>query len=548
MAKRPLQRIRESSDIDDLRARLKAAEDTLDAIRSGRIDALVVSGDEGDRVLTLSGTGNAYRVFVEAMEEGAATIAQDGTILYSNHCFARIVGDSPEGVVGRSILNFVTKEDQPTFEGLFRESLKDGSAKAELCIRRESGEDIPVLVSLKSLEKFGARALCMVVTDLTEQKRNEKLLAAGKLARHIVEQATEIIVVCDRQGRIIQASHALHEVCESNVLFQPFDEVLRLEIADMRDGHGRRPFSVDEVLQGKTFRGAEVCLYRENEEFAYLLNARPIRDTDEASGCVVTMFDIGERKRVEESLRHSERLAATGRLAASIAHEINNPLEGITNLLYLIETVPGLNATARQYAETAQKELARVAHITKQTLTFYRESSQPQPMNVKEMIEDLATLYASKLQHKRVVLRQQLDEVEIRGYRNEIMQVISNLLLNAVDAVPPQSEIWIRCYASHEWSNSRKPGVRIVIADRGPGISPENRAQLFEPFFTTKGEKGTGLGLWVSRGIVNRHQGFIRLRSSTSPRHNGSVFSIFLPAAPGDASHSNSRQSQLMAS
>src|SRR5579864_1687140 len=307
MAKRPLQRIRETSDIDDLRARLNAAEDTLDAIRSGRIDALVVSGDEGDRVLTLSGTGNAYRVFVEAMEEGAATIAEDGTILYSNHCFARIVGDSPEGVVGRSILNFVTKEDQPTFEGLFRESLKDGSAKAELCIRRESSEEIPVLVSLKSLEKFGARALCMVVTDLTEQKRNEKLLAAGKLARHIVEQATEIIVVCDREGRIIQASHALHEVCEGNVLFQPFDEVLRLEIADLHDGHGRRPFSVDEVLQGKTFRGAEVCLYR-NEEYPYLLNARPIRDTDEASGCVVTMFDIGERKRVEESLRHSERL------------------------------------------------------------------------------------------------------------------------------------------------------------------------------------------------------------------------------------------------
>lgn len=532
MAKRPLQRIRETSDIDDLRARLNAAEDTLDAIRRGAIDALVVSGDEGDRVLTLSGTGNAYRVFVEAMEEGAATIAEDGTILYSNHCFARLVGDSPEGVVGRSILKFVTEEDQATFEGLFRESLKEGSAKAELCLRRESGDEIPVLVSLKSLEKFGARALCMVVTDLTEQKRNEKLLAAGKLARHIVEQATEIIVVCDREGRIIQASHALHEVCEGNVLFQPFDEVLRLEIADLHDGHGRRPFSVDEVLQGKTFRGAEVCLYRENEEYPYLLNARPIRDTDEASGCVVTMFDIGERKRVEESLRHSERLAATGRLAASIAHEINNPLEGITNLLYLIETVPGLNANARQYAETAQKELARVAHITKQTLTFYRESSQPQPMNVKEMIEDLATLYASKLQHKRIVLRQQLEEVEVRGYRNEIMQVISNLLLNAVDAVPPQSEIWIRCYASHEWSNSRKPGVRIVIADRGPGIPEKAREQLFEPFFTTKGERGTGLGLWVSRGIVNRHNGFIHLRSSTDPRHSGSVFSIFLPASP----------------
>ncbi len=162
------------------------------------------------------------------------------------------------------------------------------------------------------------------------------------------------------------------------------------------------------------------------------------------------------------------------------------------------------------------------------------------------MIEDITTLYATKLQQKKIVLHQELDEgVEIRGYRNEIMQVISNLLLNALDAVPQKSEIWLRCYASHEWSNSRKPGVRIVVADRGPGIAPENRAQLFEPFFTTKGERGTGLGLWVSRGIVNRHQGFIRLRSSTDPRHSGSVFSIFLPAAPDHASHNNARQSEL---
>jgi two-component system CheB/CheR fusion protein len=286
-----------------------------------------------------------------------------------------------------------------------------------------------------------------------------------------------------------------------------------------------------------------------NQAFAFLLSARPIRDKEETTGCVVTMFDIGERKRVEESLRHSERLAATGRLAASIAHEINNPLEGITNLLYLIETAPGLDPTARKYAQTAQQELTRVAHITKQTLTFYRESAEPQLLNVKQMIDDIVTLYATKLQHKKIMLHQQLeDDAQIRGYRNEIMQVISNLLLNALDAVPPKTEIWLRCYASHEWSNSRKPGVRIVIADRGPGITAENRAQLFEPFFTTKGERGTGLGLWVSRGIVNRHQGFIRLRSSTDPRHSGSVFSIFLPSVPDQASHSSSRQAERFAS
>jgi PAS domain S-box-containing protein len=546
MSKRQPQKKRETSELEDLRARLNAAEDTLDAIRSGAVDALVVAGDEGDRVLTLSGTGNAYRVFVEAMEEGAATVAEDGTILYSNHCFARLLGGTPAEVVGQAILNFVAAEDRQSFEGLFRESLRDGSAKGELCLQPYDSDEIPVLLALRSLEQFGARALCMAVTDLTEQKRNEKLLAEGRLARMIVEQATEIIAVCDRQGRIVQASHALHELCGTNVMYEPFDSILRLRFEDSMDADQAEKFSINEVLEGQTFHGVEVSVGRGNQTFPFLLSARPIREKEEATGCVVTMFDIGERKRVEESLRHSERLAATGRLAASIAHEINNPLEGITNLLYLIETVPGLDAKARKYAETAQQELARVAHITKQTLTFYRESTEPQPLNVKQMIEDIGTLYATKLQQKKIVLHQELDEgVGIRGYRNEIMQVISNLLLNALDAVPQKSEIWLRCYPSREWSNSRKPGVRIVIADRGPGISAETRAQVFEPFFTTKGERGTGLGLWVSRGIVNRHQGFIRLRSSTDPRHSGSVFSIFLPAAPDHASHNNARQSQL---
>src|SRR5579872_7392966 len=154
MAKRPLQRIRETSDIDDLRARLNAAEDTLDAIRRGAIDALVVSGDEGDRVLTLSGTGNAYRVFVEAMEEGAATVAEDGTILYSNHCFARLLGGTPAEVVGQAVLNFVAAEDRQSFEGLFRESLRDGSAKGELCLQPYESDEIPVLLALRSLEQF----------------------------------------------------------------------------------------------------------------------------------------------------------------------------------------------------------------------------------------------------------------------------------------------------------------------------------------------------------------------------------------------------------
>ena len=549
MPKRSSNKKRDSvREIENLRARLKAAEDTLNAIRGGGVDGLIVSEKGGDRLLTFSGTGKAYRVFVEAMAEGAATIAKDGTILYGNGCFAALVDLTPERIAGTSILPLISSEHREIFEGLFAESLKQGSAKAEICLRGVGGAEVPALVSLRSLEEFGAAALCMVVTDLTEQKQNEKLLEAGKLARLIVEQATELVVVCDRHGRIVQASHALHDFYNGNPLLQPFDNVLQLRFGSMNQPFQVKNFSIDEVLAGRTWRGIEVEMTREKQNVPFLLSAGPIRDKDQASvGCVVTLLDIGEHKRLEQSLRESERLAATGRLAATIAHEINNPLEGITNLLYLIETMPDLDPAALKYARTAQQELARVAHITKQTLTFYRESPEQHPLNVKPMIESIVKLYAGKIQHKRLTLHQDLADVHIMGYRNEIMQVISNLFLNAVDAVPDHGEVWVRCYASHEWTNSQVQGIRIVIADRGPGISREDRTRLFEPFFTTKGERGTGLGLWVSHGIVNRHHGFIRFKSRTGAAKSGTLFSVFLPSSADRLALETSEQSELFA-
>lgn len=533
------------SEVRELRARLDAAENTLHAIRTGSIDALIVSSERGERVLTLSGTDNAYRVFVEAMQEGAVTVTEDGTVLYCNQCFAAMLHSAPETMVGRPVLHLIAPEDHERFEGLFAEAMQAGAAKAELCLRTAGGEEIPALISLRSLEEFGPRALCMVVTDLREQKQNQKLLEAGKLARLIIEQAAEAIAVCDRHGRITHANRALIEICGCNALFQPFDSVLRLRFEGFHPDEQARYFSIDEVLAGIGLRGAEVSLARGKSRLAFLCSAAPIRDKGgESVGCVVTLFDISERKRAEESLRHSEQLAATGRLAATIAHEINNPLEGITNLLYLIETLPNLNPSAVDYARAAQQELARVAHITKQTLTFYRESPRPQPLQIRQIVEDIVGLYAGKLQQKQIRLRKELADVEISGFRNEIMQVVSNLLLNAVDATPAGSEICLRTRPSHEWTNSSRPGVRIVVADRGPGIAAEDRRNLFEPFFTTKGERGTGLGLWVSRGIVHRHEGFIRFRSSNEGARSGTVFSIFLPASP-EARNSDLRQSEL---
>ncbi len=264
----------------------------------------------------------------------------------------------------------------------------------------------------------------------------------------------------------------------------------------------------------------------------HLLRATAIRDEDgRITAWFGTCVDIHDLKVAEELLRKSEKMAATGRLAATIAHEINNPLEGVTNLLYLLESHPRLPRAARQYAQAAMQELTRVTHITKQTLAFYRESQEPALVDVCELLDGILDLYARRIQSKklRVECRYKNREV-LRTFPSEVRQVFSNVLLNAMEACPEGGRLLVHVSNSADWRDpERRRGVRVVIADSGAGIPPEMRHQIFEPFFTTKGEKGTGLGLWVTLGIVEKHGGSIRLRSSVEPGHSGTVMSVFFP-------------------
>jgi PAS domain S-box-containing protein len=524
------------SEVEQLRRRLQAAQETLEAIQSGGVDAVVVSSPGGDRLYTLSGAEHAYRLFVEAMNEGAATIAPDGTILYCNRRFAEMLRRPLDELIGTSVLDVIPAGERKAFEALLDKS-RESSGKSEASLCAAGGELVPVYISLRSFEDFGSRAVGMVVTDLSEQKRNQEMLAAGKLARLILEQASEIVAVCDTEGRILQASHTLEQTCGANPLFQHFDRVLPLDLHSPDRDVPRRRFTVAEVFAGHTFRGIEVSYQAARAERRhFLLSAGPVLLDGRPAGAVITLFDIDERKRVEQSLRRSEKLAATGRLAATIAHEINNPLEAVTNLLYLIETMPGLDAEALRYANSAQEQLARVAHITRQTLAFYREATQPQPVRLKDITDSILSLYRGKAELKGIQLLCDLRfDGEIFGFPNQVAQVISNLVLNALEACAPNGKVQVRLYASHEWSNSHKPGVRVVVADNGSGVAPGDRSHLFEAFYTTKGEKGTGLGLWVSQGIVSRHNGFLRFRSSVRPQRSGTVFSVFFPLAEAAA-------------
>jgi two-component system NtrC family sensor kinase len=226
----------------------------------------------------------------------------------------------------------------------------------------------------------------------------------------------------------------------------------------------------------------------------------------------------------------SEKLAVAGRMAATIAHEINNPLNSMGNLLYLIRRDPDISEKASHYSDLAETELKRVAHIVRQTLGFYREANAPVPTDVSSIVENALELHSPQLSGKEIVVERRFETHElVPAMAGELRQVFANLVVNAIDALPQGGKMIVHVYASKDWISGRA-GVRVSIADSGPGIPVELQKQIFEPFFTTKGSKGTGLGLWVVAGIVAKHTGNIRLRSSRRESCHGTVFSVFLPS------------------
>jgi signal transduction histidine kinase len=238
-----------------------------------------------------------------------------------------------------------------------------------------------------------------------------------------------------------------------------------------------------------------------------------------------------EKQRLAEgALRQSEKLAVAGRLAASIAHEINNPLEAVTNLLYLIQTSESM-PDIKQYADMASEELARVSEIASHTLRFHRQSSNPTSIKVSEVLDSVLSLHRQRLKSCGITVEKEYDDSSpIIGLSGELRQVFANLIGNSIDAMRLGGTLKIRVKNVSELMNGNRSGVKVLIADTGTGISTQAKKRLFEPFFSTKGTTGTGLGLWVSASIIQKHSGTVRVKSSTQPSTSGTVFSIFLPS------------------
>jgi PAS domain S-box-containing protein len=373
--------------------------------------------------------------------------------------------------------------------------------------------------------------IVLVFRDVKEQRREAEALRESEARLSAMYSASlEYIGLLTPEGVIVHCNDASLEFAGNRR-----EEVVGLHFADA-PWWINTPGAAELLRQwiaraasGELIR-AEASLRRPSGEVVVFdFSLTPARN---AQGAVVFLVpegrDITELKRAQGALLQSEKLAAVGRLASSIAHEINNPLEAVMNLVYLARK-NAITPDAIRYLDLADAEIRRVSIIANQTLRFHKQPSNPQAANCLELYTTVLGIYEGKLRNARILVEKRFrSEQPVVCFQGDIRQVLNNLVGNAIDAMASGGRLLLRSRKGTDWATGRQ-GLVLTVADTGEGIAPENMGQIFEAFFTTKGIGGTGLGLWVSQEIVQRHNAALRARSSRSRQHGGTVFTLFLP-------------------
>ncbi len=371
--------------------------------------------------------------------------------------------------------------------------------------------------------QFGNKqAILGTAFDVTEKKTAEEALRLSEERfRMMAEQSPLSVQILSPDGRTLRVNPAWEKMF--GVTLEMLEDYNILEDPQLVE-QGIMP-CIKQAFAGKAClippipyvpdRGTLVGQVRYLRAFIY-----PVTVHGHIHEIVLSHEDVTEQKLAEDTLRKTEKLATAGRLAATVAHEINNPLESVTNLIYLARNSM-TPEDLHKFLAMADEELARVSHIAKQTLGFYRDSTHPANCDLAKITDEVVNLYRHEAQSKRVAIESNLEAAKVFGFSGELKQVISNLLRNAIEATPSLGKITLRT----GWQDSR---AHFSIADTGTGIAQEVGRKIFEPFFTTKKDVGTGLGLWVSKEIVEKHGGNLEFRTSMEAENSGTSFEFTL--------------------
>jgi PAS domain S-box-containing protein len=465
---------------------------------------------------------------VDSSDDAIISKDLNGIINTWNPAATKIFGYQPEEIIGRSILTLIPPELHHEEDEILRK-LRAGERihHYETIRLRKDGTRFHISVTISPIRNHQGNVIggSKIGRDISDRRRSDE--ARFRLAA-IVDSSEDAIISKDLNGIIASWNAAAtrlfgwqeHEIVGRSILTLIPPEL-----------HSEEPEILRKLSDGERIEHYETRRVRKDGQIVEVsLTVSPIKDPmGRVIGGSKIARDISEHRRIQQALMDSEKLAVTGRMAAAIAHEINNPLEAVTNLAYLLSTDTSLSGRARHYAHMILEEISRASQISRQTLAFYRETGSQSEIDVCSILDGVLEFNKQRLENKKISLQRDYAPVGYGfGYPGEIRQVFANLISNAIDATPAGGAIIVRVREDPAHRNGRRR-IRISLADTGSGVPVEIRGRIFRPFFTTKGSIGSGLGLWVSQGIVEKHGGKISLRSSTAPGRSGTVFTLFLP-------------------
>jgi PAS domain S-box-containing protein len=368
-----------------------------------------------------------------------------------------------------------------------------------------------------------------------EEEKSRQLAESRERFQITLNSLGDAVIATDAAGRVRYVNPAAQNLTGWNNYMEARGRPLS-EIARIVDERTRNELTnpVDLVRRAGKVVGPTnhvLLLSRSGQEYPIEINGGPImNDRGQLVGVVVVFRDVTQRRQTEQTLRASDRLTQVGRLAATIAHEIRNPLDTVSNLIFLLRHESYPDPETKHYLDLASEELSRITQITGQLLTFHREAQSPVQVDLSKVMESVLALLAPQISMGGITVTSRFDTLRpVRGFPGELRQVFSNLVVNAIHSMSGGGRLLLHVYESSLASDPDRKGVRVTVLDNGTGIPVGVRKNLFAPFYTTKGEGGTGLGLWVTRGIIEKHEGSIHFISSVRPGRTGTAFSVFLP-------------------